>query len=192
MHPIAKGGGVFDLNNLALCCKKCNRLKSDYDYDYFKQNREKILQDLFSKINAKKGRIAELEKMIAINGSQDLKDWFLDIPFEPESENELQKFRSANLSLVRISSNYIEFNFCESISVETCELIKERVWGVLQKMGTPVKVMKNYVDSKGQYILFENRVLLNMETFTQTILNKKDMGLFNQGLYTENGGNENG
>lgn len=187
-HPIAKGGGVFDLNNLALCCKRCNRLKSDYDYDYFKTNREQILLDLYKRINAKQSRRDEQEKWLTINGSQDLKDWFFDSPFDPAEENEMKRFRSQFVSLVRISPNLLEFNFCENLADETCDLIKERVWEVLQKLGTPVKAMKNYVDLKGQYILFENRVLLNMETFTQKVLNKKELMQFNKGEYTENGG----
>jgi hypothetical protein len=184
-HPIAKGGGVFDLNNLALCCKKCNRLKSDYDYDFFKSNREQILQDLFKRINAKQSRRAEQEKWLTINGSQDLRDWFMDVPFMPEEENEIQRFRSQFVSLVRLSPTQIEFNFSEALSEETCELIKERVWAVLTKIGTPVKVMKNYVDVTGRYLLFENRVLMDMVTFEEKVMNKKDMGLFNRGQYPE-------
>lgn len=191
-HPIAKGGGVFDLNNLALCCKKCNRLKSDMDYDYFKQNRKQILQDLFKRIKEKQGRREELERLLTINASRDLKDWFVDSPFFPNSELEISKFRTPHKSLVRFSPNSIEFNFNANVSDEQKELIKERVWGVLQKFGTPVKAMKNYVDDKGQYIHFENRVILNMETFTQKIATKKDLGLFRNGLYNELEGDTNG
>lgn len=184
MKPIAKGGGVFDLNNLALCCKKCNRLKSDYDYDYFKANREQILKDLFKRIKAKESRREEQEKWLTINGSQDLKDWFMDVEYVPEEENEIKRFRHNFLSLIRVTPTLLEFNFAENLADETCDLIKERVGEALKKLGTPVKVMKNYVDNKGQYILFENRVLLNLETFEQKVLNKKEMSLFNKGEYT--------
>lgn len=184
-HPIGKGGDVFDLNNLALCCLKCNRLKSDYDYEYFKANREQILKDLFQRISEKQSRQAEQEKWLTINGSKNLKDWFLDIPFNPEQENELKRFRSQTVSLVRIYPNLLEFNFSENLPDETCELIKERVGAVLQKFGTPVKAMMNYVDSAGRYILFENKVLLNMETMTEKLLTKKELGIFNSGKYSE-------
>lgn len=182
-HPIAKGGGIFDLNNLALCCLKCNRLKSDYDYNYFKTNREQILQDLHKRINAKNSRRAEQEKWLTINGSQDLKDWFMDIPFNPDEENEMKLYRNPMVSLVRFSPNQVEFNFSETLPDASCELIKERVWEVLKKFGTPVKAMKNYVDISGQYMLFENRVLLNMDTFTQKVLTKKEIGLFTRSEY---------
>jgi hypothetical protein len=147
-----------------------------------------ILQDLFKRIKEKNSRREEQEKWLTINGSKDLKDWFLDVPFNPDEENEIKRFRSQTVSLIRFSPNLLEFNFCENLPDETCELIKERVGEVLQKLGTPVKAMKNYVDKTGQYLLFENRVLLNMETFVQKVLNKKELDLFNKGQYTDNGG----
>lgn len=184
-HPIAKGGGVFDLNNLALCCKKCNRLKSDYDYEYFKNNREEILKNLMNRIKEKNSRREELEKWITINGSKNLSDWFIDVEFNPMDENEIKMFRKEHLSLVRFSPTLLEFNFSEKLPDEMCEVIKEKVGEVLKKLGTPVKAMKNYVDSSGKYILFENNVLLNMDNFSQKVLNKQELNLFNNGQYKE-------
>ena len=89
-HPIAKGGGVFDLNNLALCCKPCNRFKTDYDYDYFVKNRVQIIEDYRQRQREFMARKQENNKFQSLKENKDLRACFSDEEFDVENENEVE------------------------------------------------------------------------------------------------------
>jgi hypothetical protein len=178
MTPIAKGGSVFDLNNLALSCKRCNRFKSDYDYNYFVKNREEIITKYYQKIKEQQDRIAENEKFLAINRSKDLKACFLPDVFEPEFEDSLKKFRSDKVSLVRLTPNSLEFNFGETFPDEKEELLKSEVKTLIDIYGKPVKAIKAYVNFEVTEVVFEVntkfKVLVKLDTKEEKLLSKKE------------------
>lgn len=172
-HPIAKGGGVFDLNNLALCCKRCNRFKSDYDYSYFVENRKQIIEDYYQRIQDKMARREEGEKFASIKKSKNLQDWFTSEVYDPEEEIEIKKFRHQFLSLITVGSKTLTFNFSESLPEGQEEIIKEKVYNFLENFGTPVKVIGCYVDFKGENLLLPNRVIINLDTLSVRVLTLK-------------------
>jgi len=48
-QPKAKGGDLYDYNNLAVCCHKCNGIKGDMSYDewkYLMDISNKLINDL--------------------------------------------------------------------------------------------------------------------------------------------------
>lgn len=48
-HPKSKGGYVYDYSNFAVCCKKCNEIKSDMYYDewlYLMNISNQLIQDM--------------------------------------------------------------------------------------------------------------------------------------------------
>lgn len=181
-HPIAKGGGVFDLNNLLLSCKRCNRFKSDYDYDYFVKHREEIVANFYKKIAALKERKAVAEKFHSINRSKDLEVCFTDDFFEPEEEEVIRKFRSTKVSLVRVTPTSLEFNFAETFPVEKEEELQDKIREMLLVYGTPVKAIKMYINFELTHVLVEVnnkfKVLVDLADNTEKLLSKKEAYLF--------------
>lgn len=178
-HPIAKGGGVFDLKNLALCCKPCNRFKSDYDYDYFVANRTKIIADFKQRQKEFFARKAENDKFKSLKKSKDLSACFSDEEFFVESENEIsiKKYRSNKVSLVRIKDQSIEFNFAETFPSEKESLLKEKVKLIVSSYGNPIKAMKLYVDFDLTYVIFEAGFLVkvSLENGEETLISNKQL-----------------
>lgn len=154
-HPIAKGGGVFDLTNLLLCCKVCNRFKSDYDYDYFVANRIQIIEDFKQKQREFEARKAEQAKFDSLLRNKDLAACFEKDELNYENEETIKKYRSLNVSLVRIKDQSIEFNFAETFPSEKEQELKDKVKMLLSSYGNPIKAMKLYVDFALTYVVFE-------------------------------------
>ncbi len=174
-HPTSKGGDVFDLNNLALCCKFCNKLKTNYDYDFFVKNRENLIVELKLKREAFVARKKQLQQYHDLLKDKQIEKLFDGKELSFDEEVTIKKYRSTKVSLIRIKPNYIEFNFAETFPSEKEELLKEKFYFLLESYGNPVKAMKIYIDFDMTYIVFDMGfyVKISLETGVEEVISGK-------------------